>query len=54
MNTTCVERTIQIGVFEHDDRVLAAELEMHTLKCFGALAHDMAACRRLTNETPLP
>ena len=33
-----VERAIEIGIVEHDDRVLAAELEVHALQRRRALA----------------
>ncbi len=45
-----VQRAIEIGILEHDDRVLAAELEMHALQRVRALPHDVAAGHRFADE----
>ncbi len=45
-----VERSLEIGVFEHHDGILAAELEVQALQRRRALSHDRAAGRRLADE----
>jgi hypothetical protein len=38
-----IQRAVQVGILEHDHRVLAAQFEMHPLQRVGALLHDHAA-----------
>ena len=45
-----IERAVDVGVVEHDDRVLAAKLEMHALQRAGPLRHDCAAGRGFADE----
>ena len=45
-----IERTVEIGIVEHDYGVLAAKLEMHALEGRRALRHDVTASDRLTHE----
>ena len=45
-----IDRAIQIGIVEHDDRVLASQLQVNPLQCRRALAHDQAAGLRLADE----
>ena len=54
MNSDGIERAVEIRIVEHDDRVLAAELEMHALQRRRALRHDGAAGRRLADERRSP
>ena len=45
-----IERAVEVGIVEDDDRVLAAELEMHALQRGRALAHDRRAGRAFADE----
>ena len=45
-----IERAVEIGVVEHDHRVLAAEFEMHALQGRRALRHDRRAGRAFADE----
>ena len=45
-----IERAVEVGVVEHDDGVLAAELEVHALQGGRALAHDGRAGGALADE----
>ncbi len=45
-----IERAVEIGVLEHDHRVLAAELEMHALQGRRALRHDCGAGRAFADK----
>ena len=45
-----IERAVEIGVVEHDHRVLAAELEMHALQGRRALRHDRGAGRAFADK----
>ena len=49
-----VDRRVEIGVVEHDQRRLAAELEQHRLEMFGGeLGDDLADLRRAGEVDPL-
>ena len=45
-----VQGPVQVRVGEDDDRVLAAQFEMHAFEGFSALAHDGAAGPRVAHE----
>ena len=45
-----IQRAIEVGVVEHDHRVLAAEFEMDALQGRGALRHDSGAGRALADK----
>mgnify|MGYP003694013469 CR=1 FL=1 len=49
-----IERAVEIGVVEHDHRVLAAEFEMHALQGRRALRHDRRAGRAFADESRSP
>ena len=54
MNTHGIERAVEVGIVEHDHRVLAAELEMHALQRRRALRHDAAAGDDFADEARSP
>ena len=45
-----IERTVEVGVVEHDDRILAAQFQVHALQRGRALRHDQAAGGRFADE----
>ena len=46
-----IQRPVEVGVVEHDHRVLAAQFEMHPLQGRRALGHDFRAGCRLADES---
>ena len=45
-----IQRAIDIGIAEHDHRILAAEFEMHALQRSRALPHDRGAGRAFADK----